>query len=201
MRSCYDTCWPVQRSVIYLGKYLNSSPWPAKVSVRGLIGYLFLITDQKNNEPYFWWELAGLMSSGKILKPTIFLFLLVGVKVIKRWWDGTDGVCLPDFSSLQNELSLSSSSDTSTSSSSSLFLGSQVILFSFFSLLLALANQVLTYNSWSLKIISLEAVPIILIININSNDYSDIIEQWFSLGKQLGKGLDGWEQKLRWLDH
>ena len=48
------------------------------------------------------------------------------------------------FSSLMNELSPSSSSDTSTSSSCKPFFGSQVILFSFFNRLLALANQQLT---------------------------------------------------------
>ena len=52
------------------------------------------------------------------------------------------------FSSLVKELSpSSSSSDTSTSSSCKPFFGSHVILFSFFSLLLALANQQLTWIS------------------------------------------------------
>ena len=48
------------------------------------------------------------------------------------------------FSSRVKELSPSSSSDTSTSSSLRPFFGSQVILFSFFNLLLAFANQQLT---------------------------------------------------------
>ena len=47
-------------------------------------------------------------------------------------------------SSLVKELSPSSSSETSTSSSCKPFFGSQVILFSFFNRLLALANQQLT---------------------------------------------------------
>ena len=51
-------------------------------------------------------------------------------------------------SSLVKELSpSSSSSDTSTSSSCRPFFGSQVILFSFFNLLLALANQQLTWDN------------------------------------------------------
>ena len=50
-----------------------------------------------------------------------------------------------DFSSLK-EVSFSSSSETSTSSSLRPFLGSQVILFSFFSRRRAFANQQLTYN-------------------------------------------------------
>ena len=49
-------------------------------------------------------------------------------------------------SSLVKELSPSSSSDTSTSSSCKPFFGSQVILFSFFNRLLALANQQLTWG-------------------------------------------------------
>ena len=67
------------------------------------------------------------------------------------WWDLTlqcSGRGLPNAfgftSSLVNELSPSSSSDTSTSSSCKPFFGSQVILFSFFSRLRALANQQLT---------------------------------------------------------
>ena len=53
-------------------------------------------------------------------------------------------------SSLVNEWSPSSSSDTSTSSSCNPFFGSQVILFSFFSRLRALANQQLTWDDKSL---------------------------------------------------
>ena len=77
---------------VLFGKIFKFIPLTSKVllevSVRSLIGYLFLITDQKNNEPYFWWELAGLMSSGKILKLTIFLFLpgwCQGDKKVVRW--------------------------------------------------------------------------------------------------------------------
>lgn len=55
---------------------------------------------------------------------------------VKPWWFYSP--CL------SSSRSLSSSSETSTSSSSNLFLGSQVILFSFLSRLRALANQVLT---------------------------------------------------------
>ena len=57
---------------------------------------------------------------------------------------GKAQIYLPCFSSSRSLTS--SSSDTSTSSSSNLFLGSQVILFSFLRRRRALANQVLTFN-------------------------------------------------------
>ena len=135
-----------QKLLIYLGKILILV---LEGQRRELSGSFSVISNQVSN--YSNKRRMGRELDDKIQQEDLKLILNLQCgsqeKVLETVFIGdsvTDGVCLPDFSSLQNELSLSSSSDTSTSSSSSLFLGSHVILFSFFNLRLALANQVLT---------------------------------------------------------